>query len=88
MMRKPAEILSILAAKEEQGRIKGIKPVALLLSNEDYATLKETLVNKGHTGNPDRLTLTLSGKSYPLYTPDPEKVSDRTGQPTEPMVMF
>ena len=88
MMREPAEILTILAAKEEQCRIKGIQPVALLLSNEDYASLKETLTNKGITGNPDRLALTLSGKSYPLYTPDPEKVSGRIGQPKEPMMVF
>jgi hypothetical protein len=87
MMREPQEILAILAAKEEQCRIKNIQIIALLLSNNDYESLKETLTNKGIFGNPDRLTLTLSGKSYPLYTPNAEKVSGRIGQ-QEPGVVI
>ena len=87
MMREPQEILTILAAKEEQCRIKNIQIIALLLSNNDYESLKETLTNKGIFGNPDRLTLTLSGKSYPLYTPNAEKVSGRIGQ-QEPGVVI
>ena len=87
-MRDPAEIIRILAAKEERCRALNLVPAALLISNEDYQTLKESLSNKGIAGNPDRLRLTVSGTSYPLYTPDAEKVSARIGQPKEPMVMI
>ena len=88
MMRTPAEIIQILAGKVDRCLTVGIEPKALIISNEDYASLKEWLMNKGIAGNPDRLRLTVAGKSYPLYTPDPEKVSARAGQPTEPMVMI
>jgi hypothetical protein len=89
MMRDPAEIIQILSGKVDRCLTGGIEPKALLISNEDYTSLKEWLMNmSGITGNPDRIRLTIAGKSYPLYIPDPEKVSIRTGQPTEPMVVF
>jgi hypothetical protein len=88
MMRTSAEIIQILAGKVDRCLTVGIEPKALLISNEDYASLKESLMNKGITGNPDRLRLNFRGTSYPLYTPDPEKVSTRVGQPTEPMVLI
>lgn len=87
-MRDPAEIIRILAAKEERCRALNLAPTALLISNEDYQTLKESLSNKGIAGNPDRLRLTVAGSSYPLYTPDPEKVSARAGQPKEPCIVL
>jgi len=88
MMRTPAQIIQILAGKVDRCLTVGIEPKALLISNEDYTSLKESLMNKGITGNPDRLRLTVAGKSYPLYTPDPEKVSTRAGQPTEPCLVI
>ena len=81
-------ILRMLAAKVEKMRARGMDPKGLLISTTDYDTLKDELVSKGAAGNPDRLALTLSGTSYPLYTPDPGKISARTGQPQEPMVIY
>ena len=66
MMREPAEIIQILAGKVDRCLIVGIEPKALLISNEDYASLKESLMNKSIAGNPDRLRLTVAGSLYPL----------------------
>jgi hypothetical protein len=88
MMRTSAEIIQILAGKVDRCLTVGIEPKALLISNEDYASLKESLMTKGITWNPVRLRLTVAGTSYPLYTPDPDKVSVRAGQPTEPGVII
>lgn len=81
-------ILRTLAAKVAKMRALGMEPKGLLVSTTDYDTLKDELVSKGVGGNPDRLALTTSGTPYPLYTPDSGKVSIRTGQPQEPMVIY
>lgn len=76
------DILRHLSNKIHRLRSMDLEPKGLLLSNEDYDTLKEEFVKKGIKANPDRLL------GLPLYTPDPDKVSIRTGQPKEPMVIF
>jgi len=88
MKKTPPEILALLSAKLDALKQKGIEPKALLLSAEDYSTLNDELKKNGITGNPDRLRLTPAGKSYPLYSTDASKTSERAGDIKTPMVIL
>ena len=88
-MTSTQEILATLSAKVERLKQKGIEPKGFLLSASDYCTLKDELKrNGGQPGNPDRLRLTSSSPPLPLYSTDEARVSTRTGDLDEPMVIL
>jgi len=76
------DLFSLIAAKQAQALGVGLKPKGILVSNEDYDMLKDEFRKEGINANPDRLM------GLPLYTPDPDRVSSRTGQPKEVMVLI
>ena len=76
-------MLRIISWKTDELKVKGLQVKGILVPPDDYAMLQETVKKlSGSNAPPDRL------KGLPLYTPDPEKISGRTGAPKEPMVMF
>ena len=74
-------ILQMVKWKIDRLKTVNIQPKGILLPAGNYQELKDELKSKGIAGNPDRLM------NLPLYTPDPEKMSDRI-ELKEPMVIY